>query len=241
MERATLVQEIKKIILRHAKPQRIYLYGSEATGDARDGSDIDIALDDPSKPDIEFIKHEVAQLPTLVKVDITNLAECEIRFVNRVKSTGRSLYSATKALRFEDSLHNFENAVTRFSSTVQRKSDFDADGYGDVYLDLAVKRFEFAFEMGWKASKRGLDFLGIDCRSPRGCIQEAFAQGLLGDEAVWLNMIEMRNLTSHAYDDGEIRVLLKRIEGYEAAFVGLLQKLRALLPPDEPNAPASAS
>ena len=240
MERPTLIQEIKKIILRHAKPQRIYLYGSEATGEAHEGSDIDIALDDPSKPDIELIKHEVTQLPTLIKVDITNLAECEARFVNRVKSTGRPLYRATKALRFEDSLHNFENAVTRFSSTVQRKLNFDADGYGDVYLDLAFKRFDFAFEMGWKATKRGLDFLGIDCRSPRGCIQEAFALGLIIDEAIWLNMIEMRNLASHAYDDGEIRVLLKRIEGYEAEFVGLLQKLRALLPPDEPNAPASA-
>ncbi len=32
MERPTLIQEIQKIILWCAKPQRIYFYGSEATG-----------------------------------------------------------------------------------------------------------------------------------------------------------------------------------------------------------------
>jgi predicted nucleotidyltransferase len=119
MERPALIQEIRNIILRHAKPQRIYLYGSEVTGEAHDGSDIDIALDDPAKPDLEPIRDEIAQLPTLIKVDITNLAECETRFVNRVKSTGRPLFSATKALRLEDGLHNFENAATRFSSIVR--------------------------------------------------------------------------------------------------------------------------
>ena len=230
MERATLVRQIREIILRHAKPERIYLFGSEASGEARSDSDIDIAIDDPAKPDLEPIREEIAKLPSLIKVDLANLAECETRFVNRVKSTGRAIYSATKALRLEDGLHNFGNAIDRFASIVERRDEFDKDGYGDVYLDLAVKRFEFTFEMSWKAMKRGLAFLGLECKSPRGCIQEAFAQGLIREEALWLNMIEMRNLSSHIYDESEIRVLLERLEAYREAFIALQSALQNLVP-----------
>ena len=230
MERSTLVREIKEIILRHAKPQRIYLFGSEANGEARSDSDIDIAFDDPAKPSLEPIREEIDRLPSLVKVDVHTLAECEPRFANRVKSTGRSIYSATKALRLEDGLHNFGNALARFVRVVERRTEFEEDGYGDVYLDLVVKRFEFTFEMSWKAMKRALAFLGLECKSPRGCIQEAYAQGLIEDEAVWLNMIEMRNLSSHNYDESEVRVLLDRMQAYKTSFLALQSRLQALLP-----------
>ena len=42
MQCPTLIQEIKNT-LPHARPQGSYLYGSEATGEAHDGSDINIA------------------------------------------------------------------------------------------------------------------------------------------------------------------------------------------------------
>ena len=41
-----LLNAIRKIILNHAHPTRIYLYGSRATGDAGETRDIDIAYDD---------------------------------------------------------------------------------------------------------------------------------------------------------------------------------------------------
>lgn len=40
---------------------------------------------------------------------------------------------------------------------------------------------------------------GIECASPKGCLREAFAQGLITEETVWLEMSEMRNLASHTY------------------------------------------
>ena len=78
------------------------------------------------------------------------------------------------------------------------------DGYGDVYLDLAVKRFEFTYEMSWKAVMRYLQYLGLDCCSPRECIMEAYAQTVIEDEKIWLDMIEMRNITSDTY--GRLRL-----------------------------------
>lgn len=96
---------------------------------------------------------EVDSLETLVKVDVRNIAGSERRFSERVKTTGRILYSASKKLRAEDGIHNFTNALEKFCSVVDRKNELEEAGFGDIYLDLVVKRFEFTFEMSWKALK----------------------------------------------------------------------------------------
>ncbi len=225
MDQKFLIEEVKKIILKHCKPERIYLYGSQATGEAGATSDLDIAYDDKDCPAEGPIEAEVQNLPTLMKIDVKNIAHTEERFRNRVKATGRVLYSATKRLRFEDGLYNFRKASERFSEAVERREEFYREGYGDIYLDLAVKRFEFTYEMSWKAIRRYLDYAGLEALSPRECFKEAFAQGLIRDQGVWLNMIEQRNLTSHMYSHDEAAGLLTRLEEYRKAFAELLAGL----------------
>lgn len=225
MDRQQLVKEATAIILKHAKPRRVYLYGSEATGEATAASDIDIAFDGEVSDDLEAIEGDLKNLPTLVRLDVKNLALCEERFVNRVKDTGRVLYSADKKLRFEDGLHNFSRAFEKFNAAVEGREKFFAEGYGDIYLDLVVKRFEFTFEMSWKAIKRYLDFVGLICKNPRSCFQEAYTQGLIEDETLWLDMIEMRNRSSHIYNEQEIRGILDKLEGYAEGFGRLKGRL----------------
>jgi len=43
MNRKAIINAAKVIILNKAKPSRIWLYGSEAAGEAKQNSDIDIA------------------------------------------------------------------------------------------------------------------------------------------------------------------------------------------------------
>ena len=224
-----ILDEVRRIILRYAKPERIYLYGSRATGEATETSDIDIAYSDKEFKDNFLIEEEVKKLPTLIKIDIKNIALTEERFRNRVVATGRVLYSSGKKLRFEDGLYNFRRAFERYDEAVTRRQEFERDGFGDIYLDLAVKRFEFTFEMAWKAVKRCLDYLGIECLSPRGCLKEAFAQRLIANETIWLDMIEQRNLTSHVYDESEIVEILGKLSEYREAFAGLLESLEQRL------------
>ncbi len=102
-----------------------------------------------------------------------------------------------------------------------------------------AKRFEFTYEMAWKALKRLLDYLGIDARAPRPVFKEAYAQGLLQNEQVWLDMIEMRNLSSHVYDEHENSRILTELERYLAAFDALLTRMKATLPPSTDPAPLS--
>jgi len=89
--------------------------------------------------------------------------------------------------------------------------------------------------MAWKALKRFLDYIGIDARAPRPVFKEAYAQGLLFDEQVWLDMIEMRNLSSLVYDEQEVSRILSEIERYLEAFDSLLKQLRqTLTSPENP-------
>jgi len=227
-----LIKEVIKIILKYAKPERIYLYGSQANGEADSTSDIDIAYDDKNFRDNYLIKEETDKLETLIKIDIQNIAKSDERFRNRVKSTGKVLYSATKKLRAEDGLYNFSQALDRFINVVDREQKFKEDGFEDVYLDLVVKRFEFTYEMSWKALKRYLNFLGIEATNPRNVFKEAYAQSIISDENIWLDMIEQRNISSHIYDELEIREILDKKEKYKEAFVTLRDNIKQSLPED---------
>jgi nucleotidyltransferase substrate binding protein (TIGR01987 family) len=220
-----IINEIKAIILKYAKPTRIYLYGSQANGEASEGSDIDIAYDDENFRDNYLIEEEIKNINTLVKLDVKNIAKTEERFKNRVKSTGRVLYSSSKQLRAEDGYHNFSNALDKFVNVVERYEEFKTEGFEDIYLDLIVKRFEFTYEMSWKALKRYLEFLGFEPKNPRATFKEAYAQQLIVDEDIWLDMIEQRNLSSHIYDESEIKEILAKKDIYKNAFLELKAKL----------------
>jgi nucleotidyltransferase substrate binding protein, HI0074 family len=228
MKKRELIEQVKKIILRNTTPSRIYLFGSQIDGSASDSSDIDIAYDSPDFRNDLLIKDEVSELSTLIKVDVVNMTKTDDRFRNRIISTGKVIWSATKILRFEDSLINFRNALNRFKTTIEGKSAYQRDGYGDIFLDIAVKRFEFTFEMAWKTCKRALDYYGFDCKSPRECLREAFSQGILTDENTWLDMLEQRNLSAHVYDEVSISEINLDLNRYLSAFVSLERKLDEL-------------
>jgi len=225
MDVERIIGEVTQIILRHTKPERIWLYGSRATGEAAPASDIDIAYDDKEFKEPWLIEEEVEKLPTLLKIDVKNIAQTEERFRQRIFATGRVLYSADKKLRFEDGLYNYRRALDRFCEALDRRETLEREGFGDIFLDLAVKRFEFTFEMAWKAIRRCLDFLGVEAKYPRACFKEAYAIGLLTNEPVWLEMIEQRNLTSHVYNQEEVRGILIRLDDYRHNFEELLHRL----------------
>ncbi|MDQ1244547.1 MAG: Nucleotidyltransferase substrate binding protein [Campylobacterota bacterium] len=225
MNKINIINQVKEIILKHTTPNRIYLYGSQANGEAKVGSDIDIAYDAPDFKSNYLIEEEVDKIETLLKIDVKNIAKTEERFKNRVKSNGKVIYSATKQLRAEDGLHNFTSALEKYESAVKRYEEFKSEGFGDVYLDLIVKRFEFTYEMSWKALKRYLEFLGFEVKNPRQTFKEGYAQQILDDENIWLDMIEQRNLSSHIYDEIEISEILDKKESYLKAFLDLKIKL----------------
>lgn len=225
MKKDKIIKAVKTIILKHCKPDRIYLYGSYANGTATQASDIDIAYEDKNCKKHHLIIDEIENIETLIKIDVKNIANTDKRFYNRVKDTGKVLYSATKKLRAEDGLYNFANALNKFTEVVDKEEFYKNEGFGDIYLDLLVKRFEFTYEMAWKSLKRYLDYIGIDAKNPRAVFKEAYAQQIITDENIWLDMIEQRNLTSHIYDEFEISEILDKKDDFKNAFVELKKYL----------------
>ncbi len=226
MRYKTILNKVKSIILKYAEPERIWAYGSRASGAAGSVSDIDVAYLDPNCRDDEAILAEVEKLDTLIKIDVKNIARAERRFRERVEATGKPIYSATKKMRFEDALHNFDSASERFREILADEDSFAEEGFASYFPDIAIKRYEFSYETAWKALKRYLDYLGFDCSSPRGCVKEAFAQGTIEEESIWLEMIEARNLTSHFYDENEAKDILDILREFAEEFEKLKEKLQ---------------
>ena len=61
----------------------------------------------------------------------------------------------------------------------------------------------------------------------RGAVREAFKRDLLDDGALWMDMIEKRNLSSHTYNKALAEELVNAIiDGYYAAFLSLQQAMQ---------------
>jgi nucleotidyltransferase substrate binding protein (TIGR01987 family) len=72
----------------------------------------------------------------------------------------------------------------------------------EINRDSAIKRFEIAFDIAWNTLKTYLEEkYGIICKSPKGCIREAFTQGLIEYDDYWLKIVDLRNSTVHIYSE----------------------------------------
>lgn len=116
-------------------------------------------------------------------------------------------------------------AVQTFGKALDRLKDALSQPETELIRDAAIKRFEFTFELAWKAIQRCLREEGITCRSPKGCLREAFAFGLIPDDPQWIMMIEDRNLTSHTYEEETAKRIFVNLKGY----VPVLEQLHSRL------------
>jgi nucleotidyltransferase substrate binding protein (TIGR01987 family) len=93
--------------------------------------------------------------------------------------------------------------------------------------DAVIQRFEFSIELFWKTLKHLLAASGIEAKTPKACLQEAFAAGWLGDDdAVWIAMLKDRNLTSHTYKEDLAEEISGRIKAvYQPLLRSAYQKL----------------
>jgi nucleotidyltransferase substrate binding protein (TIGR01987 family) len=65
-----------------------------------------------------------------------------------------------------------------------------------------IKFFEMSFELSWNLVKDYLEEQGfVDIKSPRGALKKAFEMNILENGHDWMDLLEDRNLTAHAYDE----------------------------------------
>ena len=114
--------------------------------------------------------------------------------------------------KFEDAFNKLKQGV------IQAKDELEKDG--------VIQRFEFTFELLWKTLKIFLSYEGIECKTPRGCLREAFRIDLIEDEEKFLDMLEDRNRTSHIYNKETSEEIFERIKvEYISCMKEVLDKL----------------
>lgn len=115
-------------------------------------------------------------------------------------------------------LDSFNKALRRLAEALDAPP-------GDLVRDASIQRFEFTFELAWKAIKNTATVEGLECMSPRSCLKLAFGQGWIDDEPIWLAMLEDRNRASHTYDEKLAEQLYGRLPDYLDPFRSLMEKL----------------
>ncbi|MCK5566547.1 MAG: nucleotidyltransferase substrate binding protein [Actinomycetia bacterium] len=121
----------------------------------------------------------------------------------------------------EYSLKKLIDAHKRLEEGIeQARDELDKDG--------VIQRFEFTFELLWKALKIYLEHQGIIVKTPRDSFVEAFRINLFDDEKIFLDMMEDRNSASHIYDKETSKKIFNRIKkNYSSEITKLIEKLKA--------------
>lgn len=103
---------------------------------------------------------------------------------------------------YKKAFKQFENGVILYKS--KELSDLEKQGI--------IQSFEYCFELGWNLMKDYLNYQGIyDIRGPRDAIKLAFKYDIVDDADVWIEMISVRNMTTHTYDPDILKDVLEEI------------------------------
>lgn len=145
-----------------------------------------------------------------------------------------------KDIRWVQRFSNYNKAFDKLDEAVRNvKQDYGLDDDGqltaDAFLDNIIKegviqRFEYTHELAWNVIK---DYLaevgGIKIYGSKDATREAFANDLISDGDVWMEMIKSRNLTSHTYnEDTANEIFQKIIDDFYPAFLAFRDKLANL-------------
>jgi nucleotidyltransferase substrate binding protein (TIGR01987 family) len=119
-------------------------------------------------------------------------------------------------------LEDFERAVARLEETLAAPPD-------TLFLvDATIQRFEFAFELSWKTMKGFLELVGRPVQpAPRAVFKGAYAMGWIDDEDGWIDLMKMRNATSHVYNEAMARDIHNRIRSRAMLLRSAVAKLKA--------------
>ena len=120
----------------------------------------------------------------------------------------------------EYSLSKLDDAFSKLKEGINSVRD-------ELGKDGVIQRFEITVELLWKTLKIFLRDKGIEARTPKDSLKEAFKIGWITDENVYLNMLTDRNMSSHIYDRSTSEEIYLRIkDDYIKAIEEVLEELR---------------
>jgi nucleotidyltransferase substrate binding protein (TIGR01987 family) len=96
----------------------------------------------------------------------------------------------TKKQRLLDSLEDLDRAISAFTPSSRERS---------LSFLAASKAFEVCIEYAWKYYKHLVEDKGIEVFSPKDTVREAARLDMISDPGLWIECINIRNLSVHDY------------------------------------------
>lgn len=130
----------------------------------------------------------------------------------------------TEDIRWIQRLQNWNRALAQLGKFMARESLNELEEQG------LIQSFEYNHELAWKTQKDFLENQGYtDLFGSKNVARKAFEVGLVDDGAVWLAMIDSRNLSSHTYNEAVTAKIVNAIvDNYYDSFCRLNRKLNEL-------------
>lgn len=127
-------------------------------------------------------------------------------------------------IRWIQRFNNFKKALAQLTKFLKKT------GLNELEEQGLIQAFEYSHELAWKVQKDFLESQGVtELFGAKSVAREAFNTGLIKNGAVWLKMIESRNLSSHTYNEQTTKQILTAIkEEYFQEFNHLNDRLEQL-------------
>lgn len=124
---------------------------------------------------------------------------------------------------YKQKYENYKNALNRLNDGIMK-----FDQTNDLLRDGLIQRFEFTFELAWKALKAIFEEEGLTgLNSPKTVLREAFSAGLIEKDELWLAMLSDRNTTAHIYNEQlAIEICNKIIKEYVCELGQLKEQIK---------------
>lgn len=110
-----------------------------------------------------------------------------------------------KDIRWKQRFQNFEKAF------VFLKKWKELGVYDELQGAGLIQSFEFTFELAWKTLKDYMEEQGLPVQYPRDVIKQAFANQLIEDGAIWIQMLDKRNELTHTYNQEQAKNAVQKI------------------------------
>ena len=111
-------------------------------------------------------------------------------------------------IRWKQRFDNLQRAYVRLHQAVAANV---IEPENDLIQMALIKAFEMTFELSWKTMKDYLVYNGIDVKLPREVIKQAYANDIIIDGQLWIDMLENRNQIAHTYDEDRARETVRQI------------------------------
>ena len=130
-------------------------------------------------------------------------------------------------IRWKQRFENYRKALKRLGDAVDLANERELS---DLEKQGLIQAFEFTFELGWNVLKDYFLYQGNpNITGSRDAIRNAYKAQLLEDGETWMDMINSRNASSHAYNQEIAESIVKKIiSQYADVFEDLKIKMNKL-------------